>query len=67
MSLLEALQSNGALASALASYHRLTGDWRGIAAEAERIEGMAPEEVQEVVARYLIPGNCYKGTVLPLM
>lgn len=66
VSLLGALQSNGALASALASYHQASGDWRTLVRDLERVEGLGAEEVRGVVARYLIPSNCYKGVVLPL-
>ena len=65
MELLGALGSNSAVAGALASYAALTGDWRNVLADLERIEALAPGDVRDAAARWLRPDNCFTGYVIP--
>ena len=64
MGVLEVLQSNSGLASTLASYQVLTGDWRNVSAELERIEALTPAAVAAAVQPYLAPDNSCVGYVL---
>ena len=43
----------------------LTGDWRSVLTDLQRIEGLAPGEVRDACQRWLRPDNCFKGFVLP--
>lgn len=63
--LLGALGSNSAVAGALASYQVLTGDWRSVLGDLERIEGLRAGEVRDAAARWLRPDNRFTGYVLP--
>lgn len=42
----------------------LTGDWRNVLSDLQRIEGLQAGEVRDAAARWLAPGNCFKGFVL---
>ena len=61
---LEVLQSNSALASSLASYQGLMGDWREIIRDLERVDGVRREDVARVAATYLTPQNCFTGYIV---
>lgn len=65
MELLDALGSNGAVAGALASYDRLTGDWRNVLGDLQRIESIEAGEVRDAAARWLRPDNRFRGYVVP--
>ena len=65
MEVLSALGSNSAIAAALATSTALTGSWRRIAADLDRVEGLQAGEVRDTAARHLRPDNCFKGYVLP--
>jgi len=43
----------------------LTGDWRNVLADLQRIESLTEGEVRDAAARWLRPDNCFKGYVLP--
>lgn len=65
-------QGLGAHASRTTAHHphgpplqALTGDWRSVLTDLQRIEGLAPGEVREACQRWLRPDNCFKGFVLP--
>ena len=64
--LLDALSGHSSMAAALASYQALTGDWRGVVDDLERIESLTPGGVRDVAARYLVPSNSFRAYVLPL-
>jgi predicted Zn-dependent peptidase len=61
VTLLSALTSNGALASALCSYRALGGDWRGLLRDLEAVEGAQPQGVRDAAARWLTPDNSFVG------
>lgn len=63
MGLLEVLQANSALAGALASYKVLSGDWREICNDLERLETLTASEVAATAQRYLQPENSFVGYV----
>jgi len=67
MGVLGILQSNSALASTLASYQALTGDWRNVCNELEMIETLTPSSVRAAVTPYLHPLNSVVGYVQPLL
>ncbi|PRW45164.1 peptidase M16 [Chlorella sorokiniana] len=64
--LLDALGSNTALAGALATYQALSGDWRAVLTDLQRIEALQPGEVRDACQRWLRPDNCFRGYVLPM-
>ena len=66
MTLVDALRSNASMASALASYHALTGSWRTLLADTRRVEALGAADVREVAARTFAADNCFTGYVLPL-
>ena len=43
----------------------LRGDWRGVLADLQRIESLAPADVRDAAARHLRPDNCFRGYILP--
>ncbi|KAG2485544.1 hypothetical protein HYH03_015713 [Edaphochlamys debaryana] len=62
--LLGAAQSNGAMASALASYHVQTGSWRGLSEELELVTQLRAPELQDVAQRVFRADNRFTGYVL---
>lgn len=63
--LLASAQSNSAMASALASYHVLTGSWRGLLDELEIVTSLTPDDLRGVAQRVFgAPNNCFTGYVL---
>ena len=63
MELVDALRRNSGMASALASYHTLTGSWRTILEESAQIETLKAADVRDVAARTFTPENCFTGYV----
>ncbi|MHB8835735.1 MAG: M16 family metallopeptidase [Candidatus Methylomirabilia bacterium] len=51
--LIRGLQSNEGLASTLAYYETLAGDWRYLTTHLAKLETITPAEIQEVAAKYL--------------
>lgn len=43
----------------------LTGDWRNVLGDLERIESVQPGEVRDAAGRWLRPDNRFTGYVLP--
>lgn len=43
----------------------LSGDWRQVLRDLQRIEEMQAQHVQEAAARLFCPQNLYRGYVLP--
>ena len=57
------LQSNSGVAELLASYHALTGSWRGVLQELEAVEDLAPQDCRRVAEQVFNEGNCFRGYV----
>jgi predicted Zn-dependent peptidase len=51
--LVRGLQSNEGLASTLAYYETLAGDWRYLTTHLAKLETITPADVQAVAAKYL--------------
>lgn len=60
---LRALQSNALMASALASYHNLTGSWENIYQELYMIGEQRSQHVADICSEYLTPSCSYTGFV----
>lgn len=43
----------------------LTGNWRSVLGDLDRVEGLRPGEVRDAAARWLTPDNRFRGYVLP--
>lgn len=63
--LVRQLGSNSGLASQLANYQVLTGDWRNLFRELEAIEKVTREDIQRIARAYFIEKNRTVGYVLP--
>ena len=63
MGLVDVFQNNSGLAAALASYQVLTGGWKEICSDLERVDGLREEDVAAVASRYLTPENSFVGYV----
>ena len=55
--LIRGLQSNEGMASTLAYYESLAGDWRYLTTHLERLEAITPADIQAVASKYLRPEN----------
>ena len=55
--LVRGLQSNEGLASTLAYYETLAGDWRYLTTHLEQLEKITPADIQAVAAKYLRKEN----------
>ncbi|GAB4536571.1 MAG: pitrilysin family protein [Pleurocapsa sp.] len=63
--LLRTLDSNMGMARILAEYQAKTGSWRNIFDEIERLEAIAPEDIQRVSQTTFVPENRTIGRLLP--
>jgi predicted Zn-dependent peptidase len=63
--LLRTLDSNMGMATILAEYQAKTGNWRNIFDEIERLEAIAPEDIQRVSQTAFVPENRTIGRLLP--
>ena len=63
MGLLEVFQTNSALAGALASYQVLSGDWREIINDLEKVESLNASQIAATARKYLRPDNSFVGYV----
>lgn len=64
--LLSALTSNGSMSSLLASYHSVTGSWRGVLQELADVDSLRGPEVAEVAGQVFGEENRFTGLGLPL-
>ncbi|HXF92735.1 MAG TPA: pitrilysin family protein [Nitrospiraceae bacterium] len=65
-SLVRSLRSNSGLASQLAFYQTVAGDWRYILDARDRIAKVTPEDIQRVVAQYLKKSNRTVATLVKM-
>lgn len=63
-SLVRSLRSNGGLASQLAFYQTVAGDWRYVIEARDRIAKVTPEDIQRVVTQYLKKSNRTVATLV---
>jgi predicted Zn-dependent peptidase len=58
------LSSNAGLASQLGNAWALTGDWRTLFSDRERLQAVTAEEVREAAQRYLVPRRRTVATLI---
>jgi len=63
MEFLTGLASRRGLASELASYQSITGDWRNLFSYTEKIEEVTAQDVKAVMDRYFVRDNRIVGMV----
>jgi predicted Zn-dependent peptidase len=61
--LLEAFGSNKAMARLLCEYEATTGSWTNLLQEPDKIQAVAPLDIQTVARRLFIPNNRIAGHV----
>jgi len=61
--LLRSLRSNSGLASSLAEYQTLYGDWRELFRYVERIDAVSKEDIKRVISAALVPANRTVGRI----
>jgi predicted Zn-dependent peptidase len=62
--LVRALRSNGGLASQLALYHTVAGDWRYVLKSRDRIAAVTADDIQRVAAHYFTKSNRTVGILV---
>ncbi len=62
--LVRALRSNSGLASQLALYQTVAGDWRYVLKSRDRIAAVTPADIQRVAAQYFSKSNRTVGTLV---
>ncbi len=62
--LVRTLQSNGGLASQLALYQAVVGDWRYILKARDKIAAVTPADIQRVAAEYFMKSNRTVATLV---
>ncbi|MGQ0810870.1 MAG: M16 family metallopeptidase [Nitrospiraceae bacterium] len=62
--LVRSLRSNGGLASQLALYQTVAGDWRYVLKARERIAAVTPADIQRVASQYLTKTNRTVATLI---
>jgi predicted Zn-dependent peptidase len=55
--LVRSLQSNAGLASQLAYFHTVTGDWRYVLRIRDRVAAVTPKDIQRVAATWFVKSN----------
>ena len=63
-SLVRSLRSNSGLASQLAYFQIVAGDWRYALKGRDRIAAVTPADIQRVAAQYLIKSNRTLATLI---
>lgn len=63
-SLVRSLRSNSGLASQLAFFHTVAGDWRYVLKARERIAAVTPADIQRVASRYFVKSNRTVATLV---
>jgi predicted Zn-dependent peptidase len=62
--LVRALRSNSGLASQLALYQTVAGDWRYVLKSRDKIAAVSPADVQRVAAQYFTKSNRTVGVLV---
>ncbi|NOT23975.1 MAG: insulinase family protein [Nitrospiraceae bacterium] len=62
--LVRALRSNGGLASQLALYQTVAGDWRYVVKARDKVAAVTPESIQRVAAEYFTKSNRTVATLV---
>lgn len=63
-SLVRSLRSNSGLASQLAFFQTVAGDWRYVLKARDRIAAVTPGDIQRVAAKYFLKGNRTVATLI---
>jgi predicted Zn-dependent peptidase len=61
---IRALRSNSGMASRLAYFQAITGDWREIVRKRDRVAHVTPADIQRVAAKYFVKGNRTVATLV---
>jgi predicted Zn-dependent peptidase len=64
--LIRGLSDNTGLAMQLANWQVLTGDWRNLFRQIERINAVTPDDIQRVARKVFVNHNLTVGTIEPL-
>ena len=64
--IIAAFKSNQSMASYLAEFQVLTGDWRNLFRFLDRISAVTPADIQRVAKKTFTPGNETIGVIEPL-
>lgn len=64
--LIRSLDDNSGLADAFASYQALTGDWRNVFKQLDKINAVTPADIQRVAKATFAPTNRTVGLIEPL-
>ena len=56
-SMIRGLSSNMGMAQTLAKFQDISGDWRNLFRQYERIQQISAEDIQRVATEYLVPRN----------
>jgi predicted Zn-dependent peptidase len=62
--LVRSLQSNSGLASQLAYYESVAGDWRYILSSHDRMAKVTPEDIRETAKKYFVKTNRVTATLV---
>jgi predicted Zn-dependent peptidase len=58
------LRSNSGMASRLAYYQAITGDWREMIRKRDRVAKITPDDIRRVAAKYLVKSNRVVATLV---
>jgi predicted Zn-dependent peptidase len=58
------LRSNSGMASRLAYYQAITGDWRDIVRKRDRVAKITPDDIRRVAAKYFVKSNRIVTTLI---
>ena len=61
--LIHQLESNSGLAGELAFYETVTGDWRNLFRQLDKIDKVTAADIQRVAKKYFVPGNRNVGVI----
>lgn len=64
--LIRSLDDNMGMAQALASWQALTGDWRNLFRQLDRINAVTPADIQRVAKLAFVPNNRTVGVIEPV-
>jgi predicted Zn-dependent peptidase len=63
--LIDGMKSNSRMAGLLTSYEVLSGSWRNLFSEINRVEAVSPEDIQRVAKTYLVRKHRTIGDIVP--
>jgi predicted Zn-dependent peptidase len=63
--LIDGMKSNGSMARMLTNYDVLSGSWRNLLDEIERVEAVSADDIQRIARHYLVQKNRTIGEIIP--